>query len=92
MDKTLTLEVTDVSLQKRIRKHNVSADASVGELVLAALPELHLPTTSTEGEPYTYHMRLEREGRHLNASERVGDALQENDRVMLLPNVDAGGR
>ena len=92
MDTTLTLEISDVSQQKRLRKRNVSADASVGELVLSTLPELHLPTTSNAGEPYTYHMRLEREGRHLNASERVGDALQDNDRVMLLPNVDAGGR
>ena len=90
MSNTLTLEIADVSNQKRIRKQNVQADASVGELVMETLPALHLPSRSAKGEPYTYHLRLEREGRHLNASERVGDVLQENDRVTLLPNIDAG--
>ncbi len=89
-DDTLTLEITDVSLQKRIRKHNVRRDASVGDLVQESLPELRLPATSSNGEPLTYHVRLEREGRHLHASERIGDAVRADDSVMLLPNVDAG--
>jgi hypothetical protein len=35
---------------------------------------------------------LEREGRHLNGSETVGDALMEGDELTLTPNIDAGGR
>jgi hypothetical protein len=42
------------------------------------------------GRPLTYHARLEREGRHLHASERVGDAVQNGDKVVLQPNIDAG--
>jgi len=34
--------------------------------------------------------RLEREGRHLHASERIGDALQTEDHLTLHPNIDAG--
>jgi hypothetical protein len=89
---TVTLEVTDVSRQKLIRARKVSRDASVGEFVRGILPEMRLPATSGSGEPYTYHVRLEREGRHLHGSERVGDALKENDRIVLQPNVDAGAR
>jgi hypothetical protein len=43
-----------------------------------------------EGRPLTYHARLDREGRHLQSSELVGQALQEGDRVVLQPNIDAG--
>ena len=87
---TVTVEVTDVSRQKLVRARKVSRDASVGEFVRDILPQMRLPATSGTGEPYTYHVRLEREGRHLHGSERIGDALQENDRIVLQPNVDAG--
>jgi hypothetical protein len=38
----------------------------------------------------SYQARLEREGRHLNAAERIGDALERGDKLTLQPNIDAG--
>jgi hypothetical protein len=51
---------------------------------------MNLPRQDTSGAPLTYHARLEREGRHLHASERIGDALERKDRLTLQPNIDAG--
>jgi hypothetical protein len=86
----MTLQASDVSGQKLVNLREVPADASVGELIQGLLGEMNLPETDVEGRPLTYHARLDREGRHLHASERVGDALQHGDRVVLQPNIDAG--
>lgn len=85
------LEVSDVSGQKRMRMDAYEPDATVGELVERLLTELQLTREDTGGRLLTYRARLEREGRHLNAAERVGDALQPGDRIVLQPNIDAGG-
>ena len=86
------VEVSDVSGQKKVNVTNLTADASVGELIQGLLGRMNLPPNDTSGRPLTYHGRLEREGRHLHASEKVGDALQTGDRIVLQPNIDAGGR
>lgn len=86
------LEVSDVSGQKTATVSDVPRDASVGELVEQLLAELQLTKNDTSGRPLTYHARLEREGRHLQPSELVGNALMSGDRVVLQPNIDAGGR
>ncbi len=86
------LEVSDVSGQKGVTVSGVPTDASVGELVEQLLAEMQLTREDVSGRPLTYHARLEREGRHLLASERVGEALQTGDRLVLQPNIDAGGR
>jgi hypothetical protein len=52
--------------------------------------KMNLPRNDSSGAPLTYQARSEREGRHLNASERIGDALQRGDRLTLQPNIDAG--
>ncbi|MBN2491655.1 MAG: hypothetical protein JXQ29_12470 [Planctomycetes bacterium] len=88
----LTLEVSDVSGQKRVRASDVEPDTLVGDFIRGAVERMGLPRSSTSGEPFTYHARLEREGRHLNAAERVGEALRPSDRIVLHPNVDAGAR
>jgi hypothetical protein len=85
------LEVSDVSGQKTLDLENVSAGRTVGELVDQLLAELALVREDTNGRPLTYRARLEREGRHLNAAERLGDALRSGDRLVLQPNIDAGG-
>jgi hypothetical protein len=85
------LEVSDVSGQKTATVTEVPPDASVGELVEQLLVELQLTRNDSSGRPLTYHARLDREGRHLLHSERVGDALQSGDRLVLQPNIDAGG-
>lgn len=85
------LQVSDVSGQKLTNVKNVPADATVGELVQGLLAQMQLPQNDPGGRPLNYQARLEREGRHLHASERVGEALQTGDRLVLQPNIDAGG-
>ena len=53
------------------------------------LDSMSLPQNVPGGET-AWRGRLEREGRHLHASEIVGDALQDQDRVVLTPEVNAG--
>lgn len=84
------LDVTDVSGQKRLMVDDCEQERTVGELVEQLLAEMDLLRTDGEGRPLTYRARLEREGRHLHSSERVGDALQTGDRLVLQPNIDAG--
>jgi hypothetical protein len=84
------LQVSDVSGQKLHNVSNVPADATVGELIQGMLSQMNLPQNDVGGHPLTYHALLEREGRHLHASELVGDAVQNGDKVVLQPNIDAG--
>jgi hypothetical protein len=86
----IALQASDVSGQKLVNVQDAPADASVGELIHGLLGQMNLPENDVEGRPLTYHARLDREGRHLHASERLGDALQQGDRVVLQPNIDAG--
>jgi hypothetical protein len=83
-------EVSDVSGQKVVTVSHVPADATVSEIVEEVLAKMRLPRNDAEGRLFTYHMRLDREGRHLLGAERVADSLQTGDRVVLQPNVDAG--
>jgi len=80
----LSLEVSDVSGQRVIRRDDVSSDMTVGELVRSLLAEMRLP------DNVPYQLRLDREARHVNYSERVSEALQTGDRVTLQPSIDAG--
>jgi hypothetical protein len=84
------LDVSDVSGQKRMTVDEYEGDATIGDLVEQLLREMDLVTEDREGRAVTYHARLEREGRHLHASERVGDALRTGDRLVLQPSIDAG--
>ncbi len=86
------LEVSDVSGQKTATVNDVPADASIGEIVEQLLSELNLTRNDTSGRPLTYQARLDREGRHLLASERAGESLRSGDRLVLQPNIDAGLR
>ena len=88
----IELEISDVSGQKVFKVANAPADNSVGELIRELIGKMNLPRNDAGGAPLTYQARLEREGRHLNASERIGDALETNDRLTLHPNIDAGLR
>lgn len=84
------ITVSDVSGQKRASVNRIPLDISVGDLVDGLLRSLNMPKNDSNGRPLSYHARLDREGRHLNASERAEDALQESDHIVLQPNVDAG--
>ena len=87
---SIGLHASDVSGQKTVWASGVSMDSTVGELVNRLLAKMRLARTDREGRPLAYRLRLEREGRHLHGAERVGDALQADDRVVLHPNIDAG--
>jgi len=82
----ISLQASDVSGQKVVNIPSLPLDATIGELMRGLLPKMQLP------ENVPYQVRLEREQRHLHASERVSDALQTGDRVVLQPSIDAGGR
>jgi hypothetical protein len=89
---TVPIRAQDLSGQKLVDVQDVPTDARIGELVEGLIPRMNLPRTNSGGQPLTYHARLEREGRHLNASEVVGQVLQPNDRITLQPELVAGGR
>lgn len=86
----ISLTVSDATGQKVYRVPKAPPEATVGELVQSLLSQMHLPANDPDGNPLAYQARLEREGRHLNAAERVGDALETGDKLMLHPNIDAG--
>ena len=87
---SLKVRATDVSRQKTTRISNLSSDSTVSELIGNLLPKMDLPGVDRGGRPIAYTALLPREGRHLFSSERVGDALVEDDEIVLEPSVDAG--
>ena len=89
---TLGLKVSDVSGQKAVRAPAVPITSTIGELVQGLLAKMGLARSDGEGRPLQYYARLEREGRHLNGSELVGDSLQNDDELTLTPNIEAGGK
>jgi len=88
---TLDISATDVTGQNEVRVNSLDREMTVGELLEALVPRMRLPQHGNGGRPLAYHARLEREGRHLHATEVVGDALQSSDRIMLQPTIEAGG-
>lgn len=89
---TLDLNVSDVSGQRSVRASAVPASGTVRELVQGLLARMRLPRNDASGRPLTYRARLEREGRHLHGHEQIGEALRDQDALVLQPNIDAGGR
>ncbi len=87
---TLNITASDVTGQKHARARGVPAASTVGELVDGLLPRLRLNQLDRSGMPVHYDARLQREERHLHRSERVGDALQTEDHLVLHPRVVAG--
>ena len=88
----LGLQASDVSGQRMVKVRDIPHDSTIGELMRGLVSRMRLPANDTGGRPLTYHARLEREGRHLHASELARDALHEGDHIVLQPNIDAGGR
>jgi hypothetical protein len=82
----ISIQACDISGQRIVNIPSIPFDATIGELTRGLLSKMQLP------DNITYQVHLERESRHLNASERVSDALQTGDRVVLQPSIDAGGQ
>ena len=87
----LKLHVQDVTGQKARMMSGIKPDATVGQLIDDVLAKMALPETDSDGRPISYFGRLEREGRQLHRTEILGDAVQTDDRITLMPNVEAGG-
>ena len=86
----LSLEASDVSGQHRVKVADIRRDSTIGELVRGLVGRMGLPSKDTEGRDVAYHARLEREGRHVHASETVSHALREGDKITLQPDIQAG--
>ena len=85
----LGVRASDVTGQ-RSEPVRAPREATIGEWVDGLVSKLGLRRKDRDGNPYVYRPRLEREGRHLNPGEIVGEVLQEDDHVVLHPNVNAG--
>jgi hypothetical protein len=87
----LNLTARDVSGQRRFQVRDLRPDTTVQELISKLTQRLGLPTKNSAGAPQAFHAFLERDGRHLRSSEAVGDALHNDDEIVLHPDVQAGG-
>ncbi len=88
---TIDFVVADLSGQKEFVASAFPRAATVSEMIHELLARMGLGRNDAEGRPLQYRARLDREARHLNGDERVGDALLPSDRVTLHPSADAGG-
>ncbi len=86
----ISIQVSAVSGQKEANVDDVPPDVTVGELVQGLLSEMNLPKNDVQGQPLKYQAQRERDGLHLPDTDRVGDALETGDRLVLHPNIDAG--
>ena len=87
----LAIDAVGPTGQNPVRVAGISPDSTIGELVTGLVPKMGLPAADPEGRPLSYQVRLEREGRHLHATEIAGDVLRPQDRIALHPNIMAGG-
>jgi hypothetical protein len=87
----MRLEATDTTGQRLLEVADAAVDVAVGSLLEDTLvPRMQLPRFDSTGRRLTYHALLDRESRHLHASEIVGEACLPNDRLVLQPDIDAG--
>ncbi len=87
---TMQLTISDVTRQKVRSIENVSTQATTAELVHAFIDDLNMPRNDPAGRSLTYRALNRREARHLRPDERLGDSVQNNDWLVIQPNVDAG--
>ena len=85
----LQIRASDVTGQRSMPAR-APRQGTIHELVQRLIGEMGLKSKDADGNPYAYRARLEREGRHLNASEVIGEVLRTDDHLVLQPNVDAG--
>ncbi len=86
----LNLTARDASGQRRFAVRDVRSDTTVQELIHGLTPRMGLPAEDSTGMPQAFHAFLERDGRHLRSSETIGEALKNDDEIVLHPDVQAG--
>ena len=86
----LNLTARDASGQRKYALRDVHADTTVQDLLRRLVPRMGLPAEDSTGAQQSFHAFLERDGRHLRSSETIGDALRNEDEIVLHPDVQAG--
>ncbi len=90
MISVMEIEALDVTGQRGRKYSPRDPDASVGQMIEELVAEMDLPVYDAEGGTTTYQARLERDGRALNAAERLQDTVVSGDRVYIEPDISAG--
>ena len=88
---TMTLEVEDFTGQVRRRASAIPRTASVNDLVESIQGEMQLPDQDAQGRPIQYGALTSR-GEMLNATDQLGDVLEDEEVVTLTKSVTAGSR
>jgi hypothetical protein len=89
MSATMTLEVEDFTGHVRRRASGVPRDATISDFVAALSRQMQLPDLDSQGRPILYGART-RDGDVLNATDRLGDVVQDEAVVQLTKTVTAG--
>jgi hypothetical protein len=85
------IQVRDATGQTTYQVGPLPTAATIDEVVSRLLSETRQPTMDPDGRPLAYGVRTTREQRFLGGNERLGDVLEENDTLELMPTIDAGG-
>ena len=87
-EKTINLNVTDVSRQRRFAAQ-VDVDSPVSVALADVVAMMDLPVNDPSQQA-TWTARLDREARQLHGNEIVGEALEDDDTIVLQPEINAG--
>ena len=87
---TMTLEVEDFTGQVRRRASAIPRTATVSDLVESVRTDLQLPDQDAQGRPIQYGA-LSSRGEMLNATDQLGEVLEDEEMVTLTKSVTAGG-
>ena len=87
---TIDVYASGANGSARVKASDVPTSSTIAEFTMRLLSTMRLVDRDSAGRPLAYRARLKREGRLLNPSERVGDALRPDDEVVIAPRIDAG--
>jgi hypothetical protein len=87
---TMTLEVEDFSGQVSRRASGIPRSATVSELIDSIRGEMALPDQDAQGRPVLYGLMSSTTGEMLNATDALGDVVEDEQTVTLTKSVTAG--
>lgn len=88
-DDTMTVEVEDFTGQVRRRAGGIPRNATVSDLVESIQHDMQLPDQDAQGRPILYGAATAH-GQMLNATDLVGEVLDDEEVVTLTKSVTAG--
>ena len=88
-DLTMSLEIEDFTGQVRRRADGIPRTATVCDLIDSVRSEMQLPDQDAQGRPIQYGA-LSARGEMLNATDRLGEVLDDKEVVTLTKSVTAG--